>query len=89
MASDMEIHMKQRCGIEFLYVEKTAPTHVHLYLLNVYEDQSEDVNTVRQWEVHLSSGNSTMDHVLNGHALLSFHELKRPSISSSMQIEHP
>jgi len=29
MASDMEVHIKQRCGIEFLHVEKVAPTNIH------------------------------------------------------------
>ena len=28
MASDMEVHMKQRCVIEFLYVEKIAPIDI-------------------------------------------------------------
>jgi hypothetical protein len=29
MASDMEVHMKQRHVIEFLYVEKIAPNDIH------------------------------------------------------------
>ena len=36
MVSDMEVHMKQRCGIEFLHAEKMAPIDIHLHLLNVY-----------------------------------------------------
>ena len=48
MASDMEEHTKQRCGIEFLHEEKMAPTDVDRQLLNVYGDQTADVGTVRQ-----------------------------------------
>ena len=48
MVSDMEVHMKQRCGTEFLHVEKMAPTDIHQHLLNVYGDQTVDVSTVRQ-----------------------------------------
>jgi len=55
MTSDMEVHMKQRCAIEFLRVEKNAPSDIHQYLLNVYEDQTADVRTVRWWVVHFSS----------------------------------
>ena len=29
MASDMEVCMKQRCGTEFLHVEKIVPTDIH------------------------------------------------------------
>ncbi len=38
MASDMEVHMKQRCVTEFLYVEKMALIEM-CYLLNDYADQ--------------------------------------------------
>ena len=34
MASDTEVHMKQKCVTEFLHVEKMAPTHIHQHLLN-------------------------------------------------------
>ena len=47
MASNTEAYMKQNCVIEFLHVEKLAPTDIHWRLLNVYEDQTVDVNTVR------------------------------------------
>ena len=50
MESDMEGHMKQRCGTEFLHVEKIAPIDSHQYLLNIYGDQTEDVSTVK-WAV--------------------------------------
>ena len=33
--SDMDMSMEQRCGIEFLYVEKMAPTDIHWHLLNL------------------------------------------------------
>ena len=39
MASDMEV---QRCGIEFLHVEKMAPIDIHWYMLDVYGDQTRD-----------------------------------------------
>ena len=58
MASVIEVLMKQRCGIEFLHTEKTAPTDIHQHLQNTYADQTVDVSTVRQWVTHSSSGNS-------------------------------
>ena len=58
MVSDVEMRMKQRCGIEFLHEEKMAPTDVDRQLLNVYGDQTADVGTVRQWVVCFSSGES-------------------------------
>jgi len=38
--------------------EKTALIDIHQHLLNVYEDQTLDVSTVRWWVVHFSSGDS-------------------------------
>ena len=58
MESDMEVHMKKRHRIEFLHVEKMAPTDIHQHLLDVYGDQAVDVSTVRQWMVCFSSGYS-------------------------------
>jgi len=58
MVSDMEVHMKQRCVIEFFHVEKFAPNDIHRSLLNVYGDQTVDVSTVRQWVACFSSGDS-------------------------------
>ena len=46
MASDTEMHMKQRCVIEFLHAEKIAPNDIQC-LLNVYGAQTVDVSTVR------------------------------------------
>jgi len=60
LASDMEVHMKQRCVIEFLHAEKIAPSDIHHRLLSVYGDQTVDVNTVRQWVVCFSSGDRDM-----------------------------
>ena len=51
MASDMEVHWKQRCVIELLRVEKIAPTDVHSHLWNIYGDQTLDVSTVRHTTV--------------------------------------
>ena len=53
----MEVHMKQRCVIEFLHVEKIAPRDNHRHFLNVYGDQTVDVSTVRRWVARFSSGN--------------------------------
>jgi len=39
MVSDMEVHVKQRGGIEFLYGEKMLPTDIHRCLLNISGDQ--------------------------------------------------
>ena len=55
MTSNVEVHMKQRCVIEFLRVGKMAPTDIPWCLLNIYEDQtvnecSEAVSVVfQQW----------------------------------------
>ena len=58
MASDIDVHMKQSCVIEFLHVEKIAPNDIHRRLLNVFGDQTVDVNTVRGWVARFSSGDS-------------------------------
>ena len=48
MASDMEMHTKQRCVVEFLHVEITVPIDIHqLLAVNVCGDQTVDVNTGR------------------------------------------
>jgi len=60
MASDVEVHMKQRCVIEFLHVEKIAPNDIHRFLLNVYGDQTVDVSTMRRWVARFSSGDSNV-----------------------------
>ena len=39
MAYDMEVHMKQRWVIDFLYMEEMAPTDIHWHLLNIYGDK--------------------------------------------------
>ena len=56
LASDMEVHMKQRCGAESLHTEKMAPTDIHQCLLRAYGDQTVEVSTVRWWVVRFSSG---------------------------------
>ena len=48
MASGMEVRMKQRGVIEFLSVEKMAPTDIHQHSVNVDGDQTVAVSTVRQ-----------------------------------------
>ena len=61
MVSDMEVWMKQRCGIEFLHAEKMAPIDIHQHLLNFSEEQTVDVSTVRWWMVRFSSCDSDSD----------------------------
>jgi hypothetical protein len=56
MASDMEVPTKQRRVIEFLHVEEIAPIDIQRQLLNVYENQTLDVNTVRLWVRRFNSG---------------------------------
>ena len=60
MVSDIEVSMKQRCGTEFLHVEKIAPIDIHLRLLNMDGDQIVDVSTVvdstfQQWQQQVTS----------------------------------
>lgn len=57
IAPNIEVHMKQKCATEFLHVGKTVPINIHWQLLNVYEDQTGDVITVRWWMVPFSNGN--------------------------------
>jgi hypothetical protein len=47
MGSDMEVHTKQKCVIEFHHAEEIAPVDIHRRLLNVYIDQTVDMRTVR------------------------------------------
>jgi len=47
MTSDMELCVKQRCATDFLHAEKIAPLDIHWHFLNIYEDQTVDVSTVR------------------------------------------
>ena len=48
MTSDMRVHMKQICVIEFLHIKKIAPSDIHQSLLNAYEDQTVDMSMVKQ-----------------------------------------
>lgn len=41
--SGMEVHVKQKCGIELLDGEKMAPVDINRLLLNVYGDPAVDV----------------------------------------------
>lgn len=70
MASDMEVHMKQRCVTEFLHVEKIAPINIHWCLLNIYENQTVNMSTVRQlvavtvtWKIsHVADVDAQLSH---------------------------
>ena len=63
--------MKQRCVNEFLHVENITPTDIHRCLLNVYGNQTVDVNSIRQWVVCFSSGDSESDSPLLVHIFRS------------------
>ena len=58
MVSEMEVHMKKRCVIEFLHAENIAPNDILRRLLEVFRDQTVDVSTVRGWVVRFSSGDN-------------------------------
>ena len=85
MASDMEMHTKRRCIIEFLHAEKMAPTDIHRHLVNVYGDQKVEVSTVRWWVVRFRVATAMWktSHVPNSHEQLSHYETKSILISSS------
>jgi len=38
MVSDIEVRMKQSCGIEFLHVENMAVVDIHSQWLSIYGD---------------------------------------------------
>ena len=58
MTSNMGMHKKQRCAIEFLHVEKIA-IDVHRCLLNTYGVLTVYMSTVRWWVMCFSSGGSS------------------------------
>ena len=64
MASDMEVHMKKKCGTEFLHAEKISPIDTHWYLLNVYREQTVDRSTVRRWMMHSNIDDSNSESPL-------------------------
>jgi len=88
MASDMEVHMKQRCGLEFLHVEIIARMDIHWHLLNIYGAWRVDVSTVRGGWCILAVATVTWktSHIQDSHTQLSHHEMKSILISSSMWI---
>ena len=58
MSFDMKAWVMQRCLTEFLHVENTVLIDIHQWFLNVCGDQTVDMNLVRWWVVHFSSGDS-------------------------------
>jgi hypothetical protein len=85
----MEMRTKQRCVIEFFHAEKIAPVDIHECLLNVYGEQTLDVNTVKWWVVRFSSGNSDeRDRPRSRWPFtgVSVRNEEQASISSSVQI---
>jgi len=84
MVFGIEVHMKQRCGIEFLLVEKncTQMTFIDTFLTFM---------KTKQWGSgwYISVVVTVIwntSHVLHGSAQLSHHEMKSISISSSTWI---
>jgi hypothetical protein len=49
MAGDIDVRFKQRCVIEFLNGEHTAPIEIHQRLKNFYGEQTVDISAVRCW----------------------------------------
>jgi len=47
MVSEMGVHAKQKYVTELLHEEKMVSTDIHQHLLNIYEDQTLDMRTVR------------------------------------------
>ena len=88
MASDTEVHMKQRCVTAFLHAEKTAPIYVHQHSLNIYGDQRMDMSTVRnRWHVSaVRTVTWNTVHIPNSYAQLSHLKMKSVLISSSTLI---
>ena len=86
MASNMEVHLKLRCVTEFLHEEKIAPFDIHQCLLNICEDQTVDMSTVRsEWFVSVvAMAVWKTSHGPDGHAQLSHHEMKSFLISKSI-----
>jgi hypothetical protein len=58
MASDLDVHTKQRCVLNSSMRERISPVDIHGRLLNIYGDQTVDVRTVRRWVVRFSRGGS-------------------------------
>jgi hypothetical protein len=56
MEGDTDVHMKQRCEINFLSAENILPVEIHWGLKNVYRDNCVDVSTGRRWVRQLSDG---------------------------------
>ena len=63
MVSDMEVHIKKKCGTEFLHTEKIALINIHGHLPNVFEDRMVDMSAVRLHGL-LRGGNSDMKEKL-------------------------
>ena len=85
MESDVEVHMKQRYGIEFLHAEKIESIDIRWYLLNISGDQTAAVSAVRQWVVHFINGGSDMEAKPRSGWPWSFYAMKwRPSQSAHL-----
>ena len=61
MMSDMEVWVKQKRGTEFLHEETVAPTNIQWFLLSIYGHQTVGVSTMRQWLVHFSSDDGSLN----------------------------
>jgi hypothetical protein len=58
MEGDIDVHLKQRCVIEFLSGEHIAPTELHQLLKNFYGEQTVAISTVRRRVSRVSDAGS-------------------------------
>jgi len=86
ITSNMELHMKQRCGVESMQIQKY--TRWHSFALNVYGDQTGPVSTVRWWVVHFSTDNSDVKEKPSGcPGMHSCHSMKWRASQSARPCE--
>ena len=72
MASGTEVCMQQRYVTDLLGTEKISPTDIHWHLLNIYGDQTVDVNTVVWCVSAFETATWKTGQVLGSHA--DFHK---------------
>ena len=87
MASDMEVHMKQRCWIEFLHAEKMHPlTFINICWMFMETKQWMCAEWGSVWYISaMVTAMWKISHIPDGHAQLSHSEMKNILISSFMQ----
>ena len=79
-----EWHLTWKClwskgvSLNFSMWKKTAPTDIHLHLLNSYGDQTVDVSTVKWWVVHSAAATTAWltRHVPDSHVDFYGHSMQ-------------